>query len=81
MKNIKKSFSHISSFILVVLLMSISNPALAQFKYKLRTSNLILETKLHYGFIASHHLEMQLHCLQKRLWVFELLLPIILLDL
>ena len=60
MKNIIKTLSHISSFILVVVLISISNPAPAQFKYKLRTSNLILETRLHYGFTISHHLEMQL---------------------
>jgi hypothetical protein len=36
-----------------------TTPVKAQFLHKLNTSNLLLESRLNYGFLINHHLEMQ----------------------
>lgn len=53
-----KSFLRFMGVLIVSLL--ISAGGMAQFEHKLFSSNMILEGKLHYGFIYAQHLEMEL---------------------
>lgn len=43
----------------IMLILSISTYAEAQFLNKVKTANLLLEGRVNYGFLISHHLEMQ----------------------
>jgi len=46
--------------ILILIMLLCPEMSSAQYKHKLFTSNLILETKVHYGFLYAQHLELQI---------------------
>ncbi|MCF8228705.1 MAG: acyloxyacyl hydrolase [Bacteroidales bacterium] len=55
-----------------VLLLICMNDSLAQEKFKLIQSNLILETKAHYGFLIPHHREMDILNSHMSCWEFTI---------
>ncbi|MCD4773370.1 MAG: acyloxyacyl hydrolase [Bacteroidales bacterium] len=59
-RKVKKFRSYILIFILIIFYFLTANSVNAQFQNKFRTSNLVLESRLNYCFIAPHHLEMQI---------------------
>jgi hypothetical protein len=60
---LRKGFIHPHLLFIIVLLFAVLLPpkcAKSQFQHKLFTSNMMVETKVYYGFIYAHHLELEI---------------------